>query len=118
MHNVILALGSNVADSQHQLEKALRLCEPFVSIRQTTPVVVTAAIGITAPPFANQMARGITPLPLQELNEKLKDLEQQLGRKHGGNIIAIDLDIMQYDEQRLHPDDWDRQYIKTLITHL
>lgn len=118
MHNVILALGSNVADSQQQLEKALRLCNPLVSIKQTTPVVVTAAIGITAPPFANQMVRGTTLLPLQELNEKLKDIELQLGRKRSGNIIAIDIDIMQYDEQRLHPDDWDRQYIKTLITHL
>ena len=118
MHNVILALGSNITDRQLQLQKALTLCKAYVSIGQTPPVIETAAIGVTAPPYANQMARATTTLTLDELTDNLKTIEQQLGRKRGGNLVAIDIDIMQYDNQRLHHNDWDRQYIKTLITHL
>ena len=118
MHNVILALGSNITDRQLKLQKALTLCKAYVSIVQTTPVIETAAIGVTAPPYANQMARATTTLTLDELTDNLKAIEQQLGRKRGGNLVAIDIDIMQYDNQRLHHNDWDRQYIKTLITHL
>ena len=118
MHNLIIALGSNADERLMQLEKALSLCQPFICIRRTSPVLETEAIGITAPPFANQLVSATTSLGLKELNDRLKDTELKLGRKRGGNIIAIDIDILQYDNQRLHEKDWCRQYIKTLITHL
>ncbi|MGN0283158.1 MAG: 2-amino-4-hydroxy-6-hydroxymethyldihydropteridine diphosphokinase [Prevotella sp.] len=118
MHDVIIALGSNVATSHQQLDKALRLCTEFSSIVRLSPVMDTEPIGVITSNFANQMARITTDLTLEELNSRLKAVERQLGRKPDNGIIAIDIDIMQFDTKQMHINDWDRQYIKTLFKHL
>lgn len=120
IHKVILALGSNRADRHSQLERAIRLCSDFVDIERLSNAIDTEPLGIeTNGVFANQMLLAITSLQLDQLNDSLKTVERRLGRNAANrSVIAIDIDIMQYDSLRLHADDWNRQYINILIAQL
>lgn len=120
IHKVILALGSNRADRHSQLERAIRLCSDFVDIERLSNAIDTEPLGIeTNGVFANQMLLATTSLRLDQLNDSLKTVERRLGRNAANrSVIAIDIDIMQYDSLRLHADDWNRQYINILIAQL
>lgn len=120
IHKVILALGSNRADRHSQLERAIRLCSEFVDIERLSNAIDTEPLGIeTNGVFANQMLLATTSLRLDQLNDSLKTVERRLGRNAANrSVIAIDIDIMQYDSLRLHADDWNRQYINILIAQL
>lgn len=120
IHKVILALGSNCADRHSQLERAIRLCSEFVDIERLSNAIDTEPLGIeTNGVFANQMLLATTSLRLDQLNDSLKTVERRLGRNAANrSVIAIDIDIMQYDSLRLHADDWNRQYINILIAQL
>ena len=120
IHKVILALGSNRADRHSQLERAIRLCSEFVDIERLSKAIDTEPLGIeTNGVFANQMLLATTSLRLDQLNDSLKTVERRLGRNAANRcVIAIDIDIMQYDSLRLHADDWNRQYINILIAQL
>lgn len=120
IHKVILALGSNRDDRHSQLERAIRLCSEFVDIERLSNAIDTEPLGIeTNGVFANQMLLATTSLRLDQLNDSLKTVERRLGRNAANrSVIAIDIDIMQYDSLRLHADDWNRQYINILIAQL
>lgn len=120
IHKVILALGSNRADRHSQLERAIRLCSDFVDIERLSNAIDTEPLGIeTNGVFANQMLLATTSLRLDQLNDSLKTVERRLGRNAANrSVIAIDIDIMQYDSLKLHADDWNRQYINILIAQL
>lgn len=56
-----------------------------------------------------------------ELNEWVKQTERSFGRneqKRLMGIVPIDLDILEFDGERRHLPDWERSYIKELITEL
>ena len=53
------------------------------------------------------------------LCEVLKETEKRLGRTHNEDgIVAIDLDLLQYDEEQHHLRDWSRNYVKDLMKEL
>ena len=69
--------------------------------------------------YLNQLAEGTTMLGMDKLNEKLKEVEQSLDRKHDGSgIVTIDIDLLQYDDERYHLRDWERDYVKNLLPEL
>lgn len=121
-HDILLALGSNHR-ADRNLQQALSLLARFVDIRRTSATLVSAAIGEGMEngvcPFTNQLLCGETLLPLDELQTRLKEAERLIGRRPGERYtIPIDLDILRYDDRMLHPDDWDRPYIRRLLEDL
>lgn len=118
-HKVTIALGSNTIDREQKVKQALNMCVSHMNINKVTQAIETEPIGIDSPMFLNQMANGTTTESLDELTSALKAIENQLGRQHGhGNAVSIDIDVMQYDDQILHSEDWQKYYIKTLMTQL
>ena len=115
-HNVIIALGSNV--SQDNLAKCLLLLREYIDVDSESSVITTDAIGMQSPPFANQLLSGTTCKTLDELTRLTKDTESALGRKRGTGIVSIDIDILQYDDVRLHLHDWEREYVKQLYCQI
>ena len=70
-------------------------------------------------PYLNQLCRGTTTFGPNLLGEVLKEIEKRLGRTHNEDgIVTIDLDLLQYDEQRYHLRDWERKYVKDLLNEL
>lgn len=82
--------------------------------------ILNPAIGkpSDAPPYSNMLARFTTTVSEEDLKRKLKKAEALLGdtqqlRKSG--IIMMDLDILQYNSEKRHLPDWERDYIKQLL---
>lgn len=117
LHKTILAIGTN-HEPEANISRALSLLMKFITgIRQSQTLRTEAQNGATGT-FNNLMLSGQTALSLEELIKTTKDIERQCGRKHGGSnseTVNMDIDIMAYDNQKLHIDDWQRDYIKTLI---
>jgi 2-amino-4-hydroxy-6-hydroxymethyldihydropteridine diphosphokinase len=68
--------------------------------------------------YLNQLVYATTALEVEELIEALKAIERQMGRTaedRRQGIVRIDLDLMQYNDERHHLRDWERPYIKALV---
>ncbi len=63
--------------------------------------------------YMNRLVAGTTTLTAEALQQRLKALETATGRTH--DCITLDLDLMQYGEQRYHERDWPRPYIQLLL---
>ena len=69
--------------------------------------------------YLNQLCKGTTALGMNLLNEVLKEIEKRLGRTHNEDgIVTVDLDLLEYDGERFHHRDWERNYVKDLINEL
>lgn len=119
LHNVLIALGSNTGNRQGNLSEALVKCKDFIQTNRLSPVIETKPIGHTNNPYLNQLFSGTTSLTLEKLLDNTKSIENEMGRDRSnrGNV-AIDIDIILYDQQKLHFTDWERDYIKQLLTQL
>lgn len=117
LHNVFIALGSNTSDRKMMLTKAFEKCKDHVVIDLCSPVIETTSVGGGSAHYLNQMVCGKTSLTIDELTTFTKRLEDELGRdRTQRENVAIDIDIMLYDQQKLHSKDWERDYIKQLLT--
>lgn len=118
----IISIGCN-CDYAMQMDNAkecLRKTFPGITFTDT---IISPAYGVEGevPDYANMLAEGNTDLSFDGLREKLKATERLLGdttefRQQG--IVMMDLDILQYREVRHHEKDWDKPYIKRLLTLL
>ena len=69
--------------------------------------------------YLNQLCQGTTAFGPNLLSEVLKETEKRQGRTHNEDgIVTLDLDLLQYDDQRFHLRDWERSYVKDLINEL
>ncbi len=120
VHKTILTIGSN-HEPDANISRALSLLEEVVTDIRQSQTLRTEALDGAKGTFSNLMLSGYTTLSLEELTKITKDIERQCGRKRGGScdgIVSMDIDIMDYDSQKLHTDDWQRDYIKTLIKEI
>ena len=118
-HQIIISLASNedqeshIAAAREQLVQLLTECH-FTSAIWTEPVNCSRK-----EPYLNQLCQGTTALGEGLLCEVLKETEKRLGRtRNEDGIVAIDLDLLQYDERKHHLRDWGRNYVKDLLKEL
>ena len=101
IHQVYLALGSNLGDRLHNLHLALDHLAPEVRLTAVSPVFETDPWGVRDQPrFLNQACAGGTTLTPLVLLGHLKAIEARLGRqptfRFGPRLI--DLDLLFYDD--------------------
>ena len=119
LHNVLIALGSNTGNRQGNLSEALVKCKDFIQTNRLSPVIETKPIGHTYNTYLNQLFSGTTSLTLEKLLDNTKSIENEMGRDRSNREnVVIDIDIMLYDQQKLHITDWERDYLKQLLTQL
>lgn len=119
-HSVIIALGTNTGHEAN-LDKAIKLLGRIVGGMKASRRLWTAPIGIESDRFMNQVVTGTCSMSLDELTAVTKRIEAACGRtaeSTARGIVTADIDILQYDGIKSHRDDWDREYIKTLIKEL
>jgi 2-amino-4-hydroxy-6-hydroxymethyldihydropteridine diphosphokinase len=117
---LLLCLGSNF-DQEKNTEKARKLlCNTFKSITFSKNLWTTP-IGKGTSLYLNCLASTETTMDYDELNVLLKRAELSFGRtpeEKKQNIVRIDIDVLQYGDKILHPDDWERYYVKQLLQQL
>ena len=118
-HHIIIGLASNI-NQEANLEAAREQLIQLLSEVHFTSAIWTEPIGaLRQEPYLNQLCRGTTALGMNLLNEVLKEIEKRLGRTHNEDgIVTVDLDLLEYDGERYHLRDWERNYVKDLINKL
>lgn len=118
-HHIIIGLASNI-NQEANLEAAREQLTQLLSEVHFTSAIRTEPVGsLRQEPYLNQLCRGTTALGMNLLNEVLKEIEKRLGRTHNEDgIVTVDLDLLEYDGVRYHLRDWERNYVKDLISQL
>ena len=121
MHHVILSLAANRYQKSNLAKARQCLGELLTDLHYTEEQWTEPLSAKRRDLYLNQLAEGRTTLTLEELNRRLKQIETDFGRtpeKRQRGIVPIDLDILLYDEQRLHERDWQRPYVADLLQQL
>ena len=121
MHHVILSLAANRYQKSNLAKARQCLGELLTDLRYTHEQWTEPLSAKRRDLYLNQLAEGRTTLTLEELNRRLKQIETDFGRtpeKRQRGIVPIDLDILLYDDQRLHERDWQRPYVADLLQQL
>ena len=118
-HQIIISLASN-SNQEANLQAARTQLTQLLSEVHFTSAIWTEPVNcIRKEPYLNQLCRATTAFSMNLLNEVLKETEKRLGRTHNEDgIVAIDLDLLQYDEERHHLREWSRSYVKDLMNEL
>ena len=118
-HEVIISLASNEQQEQHMQAARTQLGMLLKDLQFTTAHWTEPINTHRKEPYLNQLCRGTTTFSANLLEVVLKETEKRLGRTHNEDgIVTIDLDLLQYDEDRYHLRDWERSYVKDLIKEL
>lgn len=94
----------------------------FYAIR-FSDTILTEPIGMPegTPSYVNVVAVGMTSLSIDELRNEIKRIERLIGRNEFDmqrGKIHIDIDIMQYGEEKYKPNDWTREYNIRLLSQI
>lgn len=119
---VYLALGSNVGDTQQNIQQAIALLGEHVAITGQAPLYQTKAVGYEAQAdFVNTVIGGRTPFSPRSLLEFVKKIEQQVGRveRFRWGPREIDIDIIFYGDETVrengltipHPHYAERDFV-------
>ena len=112
MHQVLIAIGSNNHQNAHIQWASERLSYLLHDIRLSRKLL-THDIHATGQWYMNRLVAGYTTLSVDAISQKLKETEQEAGRTK--ERVTLDLDLMQYDDERFHLHDWPRPYIQRLL---
>ena len=118
-HHIIISLASNINHEANMQAARTQLTQLLTEAHFTRAIYTEPLHSLRQEPYLNQLCEGTTALGFNLLNEVLKETEKRLGRTHNEDgIVTIDLDLLEYDGERYHLRDWDRNYVKDLINEL
>ncbi len=115
MNSAIIAIGSNI-EPDRNISKMLDLLKEEVEIIQVSKMIKTNPIGITEQSdFTNGAVKIKTQMSNEELNKRLKKIEDLLGRdrtvpKFGPR--TIDLDILVFNDEIVDNDFYSRDFLR------
>jgi len=106
-HSAFVGLGSNLADPQKQLVKAIDALNslPATQLVRCSSLYISAPVGyLEQPDFVNAVAELVTDLSPRELLDALLALELRFGRTREfvNAPRTLDLDVLLYDDLQHH----------------
>lgn len=114
LNQIFLGLGSNVDKEKNMALAAGYLRTRFPSLRCSAPVYTSPVDCPGAETFLNQVGMAYTPYAPDEIRSMLKRIESDLHRtpqdKASGRI-PIDIDLLQWNDLILKPEDLARPYV-------
>ena len=119
LHHIIISLASNYHQEANLETARTSLTQLLTEVHFTSAIFTEPINSLRSEPYLNQLCSGTTALGANLLSEVLKETERRQGRTHNEDgIVTIDLDLLEYDDQRFHLRDWERTYVKNLINEL
>ncbi len=111
----VVSLGSNYGNRELRIKQALKILKEFGEILSYSGIYETDAIDGVSASYLNSVLVFTTDLSHQELIDKFKEIEIQLGRdksKLARTEVPIDIDLVIYDNNILRPEDYSRSYFR------
>ncbi len=120
MNNIIISLGSNT-DQARNIMLAVKMIGKMFPFAKFTEAIWTEPVGLKSEKFLNCLCHIKSDDSIATVEGHLKYIERCIGRTAENSmkgIIAIDIDILKFNETRLHKGDWQRDYIQKLIKNI
>lgn len=117
MNKILIAIGSNHEAEKHLDEVRVLLQDSFSDI-VFSPSMQTKDINMEGPDYLNMVAVFHTGLSYQQVNSLLKKLQSMCGNSEEARSrheVAMDLDILAFNNRLYHLNDWQRPYIQELV---
>ncbi len=121
MHSAVIGVGSNISPEENVAKAAKEVSLLGKSIRKSEFVYTKPLLYEKQDDFLNGVFHIDTPYEYEELNGRLKEIENKLGRVRTENRSGprtIDLDTVIYNNQVKDPDAFTREFIKDPVTEL
>ena len=138
IHDLYLALGSNLGDKAENIRKALdKIDERIGSVYRVANIIETAPVGYTSDNmYLNTVCLVHTMHSPERVLEETQRIEREMGRSEKTTIASdgtpiyqdriIDIDLLQYDQIELstpeltlpHPRMDERPFIKQQISEI
>ena len=116
---MIISLASNENQEANLAKAREQLTQLMTEVHFTSAIWTEPVNSIRKEPYLNQLCKGTTAFSDGLLGEVLKEMEKRIGRIHNEDgIVAIDLGLLQFDGQKHHLRDWNRDYVKNLLNEL
>ena len=101
--HILISLGSNHLPNAHIRWASGCLATLFEDVR-FSDIIWTQDVKGSGHWYMNRLAACTTQLTVEEIEQKLKAIEQKAHRTK--EHVTIDLDLMQYGTGRFHDRDW------------
>ena len=119
-HELIISIGTNVDHDLNMTlaKRALLTLLPdmtFTTEKWTTPV------DAESDKFLNCLALATTRHGAKQIVRAFKQIERKCGDtkgKRSKGTITVDIDILKYDDEIFHKEDWQRGYIRALMREI
>ena len=112
---VVFSIGSNLANSRHRVEVAIKWLERYFGPLAVSTVYSTPELSGRYADYSNAIAIGQTELKPEQIEMQAKLYERSCGRttdsKRQGRV-AIDIDLVKYGDYALRPKELDRNYFR------
>ena len=100
-----LSLGSNI-NPESNLELAISTLKKILTEAECSSIYQTQAEGFEGDDFLNLIFSGVSSLAFEDLNKKLKDIEDSSGRdrnakKFSSRTLDIDIVLQLNDEEEI-----------------
>lgn len=120
MHTILLSIGSNTY-SKTNIDKAKRMIRKSIGEYMCTDELLSTAVEEPYRfPFRNILMMIHTDLPIDFIIKTIKRIEQSIGRrphdKQMGKVL-IDIDLLRVDDIVLRQEDFNSDYVQTLLTY-
>lgn len=120
-NDVIIGLGSNIRGRQN-IKKAIEILESGFCVCQFSGPIITSPVGIEdQPDFFNAVVLIKTSLSRNELNVRLKEIEDEMGRDRTRPKFGpreIDLDIIVWNGEVVDDDYYERDFLRKLVENI
>ena len=121
LNTVIISIGSNENREENIQQCRESLTSMFSSIYFSSTSVTKPYGEQYKNDFLNQLVLIYSDQNLSDIQRKIKQLEKEIGRededKTNGSV-KIDIDIIKWNDQVLKEKDWQRNYVKDLLSSL
>ena len=118
----IVSFGSNIEPEEHLKKVRQRFQQDGISFEESS-WIWTEPIGVKEQPFfLNGVFLIRTGLSCEEMQNYLRKVEKDLGRKREEEIPygprRVDLDLILWNGQVIHPDYREREFLRHLVSEV
>lgn len=118
MHTAIICLGSNVEPRLSRLKSAVKCIEHFAVIEAASCCKESDDVTQRSQPYVNMAIKCTTTLNINEFCKRLSDIEVRGGRLADLPEVAIDVDLVVWDDEVVSKKDLNQPYFSPLYDEL